>query len=192
MKTTVETFPKRRHNFFWSIYYAFLALMGQFHGILSRKQHLKARDALQSFPDLDRLPPELAVAVLSNLNATDLCLAACVWDHLANNNLLWMRYSNVTIQIHVLKFSLKLIIRCTKNWTFMNTCWRTSGISESICCQKVQEMFLLKNCLGSNTSNHILGTIFVILEALLRSFVYFIFFIYHFFEFYFLFLSIWK
>lgn len=65
--------------------------MGQFHGILSRKQHLKASDGLHSFPDLDRLPPELAVAVLSNLNATDLCLAACVWDHLANSNLLWMR-----------------------------------------------------------------------------------------------------
>lgn len=78
-------------DLFGSFYYALHDLMGQFHGILPRKQHLKPQDAMQTFPDLDHLPPEVAVAVLSNLNATDLCLAACVWDHLANNNLLWMR-----------------------------------------------------------------------------------------------------
>lgn len=66
--------------------------MGQFQGILAKKQPPRSKEALQTFPDLDNLPPEVAVAVLSNLNATDLCLAACVWDHLANNNLLWMRY----------------------------------------------------------------------------------------------------
>jgi F-box protein 8 len=47
---------------------------------------------LESFPDLVTLPPELAVQVLSHLDATDLCLAACVnegWCSLANVELLW-------------------------------------------------------------------------------------------------------
>ena len=38
------------------------------------------------------LPPELAVQVLSHLDATDLCLAACVndmWSDLANVDQLW-------------------------------------------------------------------------------------------------------
>ena len=47
---------------------------------------------LKSFPDLMTLPPELAVQVLSHLDATDLCLASCVnegWYNLANVELLW-------------------------------------------------------------------------------------------------------
>ncbi|CAG0893605.1 unnamed protein product [Darwinula stevensoni] len=32
---------------------------------------------------------EMSLAVLSHLNATDLCLAACVWQNLANDNILW-------------------------------------------------------------------------------------------------------
>ena len=47
---------------------------------------------LKSFPDLVTLPPELAVQVLSYLDATDLCLASCVnegWHSLANVELLW-------------------------------------------------------------------------------------------------------
>lgn len=49
---------------------------------------------LKSFPDLVTLPPELAVQVLSHLDATDLCLASCVnegWCSLANVELLWKR-----------------------------------------------------------------------------------------------------
>lgn len=42
------------------------------------------------FLDLNRLPPELSLAILSNLDATDLCLAACVWNDLAHDELLWM------------------------------------------------------------------------------------------------------
>lgn len=41
------------------------------------------------FPDLSELPPELSLLILSHLNATDLCLAACVWDKLGNDELLW-------------------------------------------------------------------------------------------------------
>ena len=41
------------------------------------------------FPDLSHLPPELALQVLKNLNATDLCLASCVWQQLASDNILW-------------------------------------------------------------------------------------------------------
>ncbi|CAF4377826.1 unnamed protein product, partial [Adineta steineri] len=40
--------------------------------------------------DISQLPPELALAILKNLNATDLCLAACVWQSLANDEILWL------------------------------------------------------------------------------------------------------
>ncbi|XP_068607266.1 F-box only protein 8 [Brachionichthys hirsutus] len=42
-----------------------------------------------SFLDLDMLPPELSIAILSYLNATDLCLAGCVWTNLGNDEYLW-------------------------------------------------------------------------------------------------------
>ncbi len=41
------------------------------------------------FPDLGQIPPELSFQILKNLNATDLCLAGCVWTSLANDNVLW-------------------------------------------------------------------------------------------------------
>merc|ERR1719228_1065515 len=40
------------------------------------------------FPDLSSLPPELAINVLRHLDATDLCLASCVWQQLASDNIL--------------------------------------------------------------------------------------------------------
>jgi F-box protein 8 len=40
--------------------------------------------------DISQLPPELALEILKNLNATDLCLAACVWQTLANDEILWL------------------------------------------------------------------------------------------------------
>jgi len=43
----------------------------------------------QQFSDLKDLPPEIAIEVLSNLNATDLCLASCVWKELAEDEVLW-------------------------------------------------------------------------------------------------------
>jgi len=43
----------------------------------------------EKFPDLSNLPPELAMNVLKHLNATDLCLASCVWQQLATDNILW-------------------------------------------------------------------------------------------------------
>ena len=56
--------------------------------------HEEAEDQLNEkdagkFPDLSNLPPELAMNVLKNLNATDLCLASCVWQQLASDNILW-------------------------------------------------------------------------------------------------------
>ena len=54
--------------------------------------HQRHRLKLDKVPDLVTLPPELAVQVLSHLDATDLCLAACVnegWCSLANVELLW-------------------------------------------------------------------------------------------------------
>ena len=63
-----------------------IACMGQLQSLVHRR-----RIQLDSFPDLSNFPPEVAVCVLSHLNATDLCLAACVWQHLADNELLWQR-----------------------------------------------------------------------------------------------------
>ena len=52
-----------------------------------RNRHSQCQ--LTSFSDLHELPPELGTLVLSNLNATDLCLASCVWNDLASTELLW-------------------------------------------------------------------------------------------------------
>ena len=67
--------------------------MGQLHSIVHRRRTVQ----LESFPDLSQFPPEVAVSVLSHLNATDLCLAACVWQNLANNELLWQRLVEVSL-----------------------------------------------------------------------------------------------
>ena len=58
---------------------------------LSSDRTIKQNDNL---PDLAILPPEVAVEVLSHLDATDLCLASCVnelWCSLANVEVLWKR-----------------------------------------------------------------------------------------------------
>ena len=65
--------------------------MGQFQSIVHRRSR-NSPHQLKSFPDLSNFPPEVAVSVLSHLNATDLCLAACVWKHFADNELLWQRF----------------------------------------------------------------------------------------------------
>lgn len=43
----------------------------------------------ETFYDLNEFPPEIAVSILSKLNATDLCLASCVWKDLAEDEILW-------------------------------------------------------------------------------------------------------
>ena len=66
-------------------------VMGQSVSCSSRQA---SRRGKESYPDLVTLPPELAVQVLSHLDATDLCLASCVnevWSSLANVDLLWKR-----------------------------------------------------------------------------------------------------
>ena len=47
--------------------------------------------SIESFYDLNQFPPEVGVQILSKLNATDLCLASCVWKDLAENEILWRR-----------------------------------------------------------------------------------------------------
>ena len=45
------------------------------------------------FPDLAKLPSAISLTILSHLNETDLCLAACVneqWRQLADDDLLWL------------------------------------------------------------------------------------------------------
>lgn len=41
------------------------------------------------FPNLEEIPTELSLKILTYLNATDLCLAACVWSSIANDDTLW-------------------------------------------------------------------------------------------------------
>ena len=46
-----------------------------------------------AFPDLARLPAQVSLSILSHLNETELCLAACVneqWRQLADDDLLWL------------------------------------------------------------------------------------------------------
>jgi len=69
--------------------------MGQ---ILNRFQTLETdisegrkNEAIACFRDLNELPPELALLILANLNATDLCLASCVWGNLASDEILWQK-----------------------------------------------------------------------------------------------------
>ncbi|CAL8068882.1 unnamed protein product [Calicophoron daubneyi] len=55
-----------------------------------------SRKSLKSFVDLKMLPTELALNILSNLDATDLCLASCVWYDLGCDDLLWLRLCHQT------------------------------------------------------------------------------------------------
>ncbi|KAJ8000619.1 hypothetical protein DPEC_G00182250 [Dallia pectoralis] len=54
-------------------------------------QLLRARrgEEQQGFIDLEMLPPELSITILSYLDATDLCLASCVWQDLGHDEYLW-------------------------------------------------------------------------------------------------------
>ena len=59
----------------------------------SLRGNVSSNQLSTQFPDLDELPPELSIRVLSMLNATDLCLAACVWRNLASDEYLWHGYA---------------------------------------------------------------------------------------------------
>ncbi|XP_065838048.1 F-box only protein 8-like [Oscarella lobularis] len=65
--------------------------MGQVYG--SRRRKSSDPVELSPFPDISSsLPPELAIHIMSNLNATELCMAAGVndsWQGLASDNRLW-------------------------------------------------------------------------------------------------------
>lgn len=49
----------------------------------------KYKKSVIKFPDLECIPSELSLEILKHLNATDLCLASCVWSSLANDDTLW-------------------------------------------------------------------------------------------------------
>ncbi|KAG8199875.1 hypothetical protein JTE90_015866 [Oedothorax gibbosus] len=57
--------------------------------IKEHENNINEKDGSIGFPDLAALPPEISLCVLSHLNATDLCLAACVWGDLAQDQILW-------------------------------------------------------------------------------------------------------
>jgi CRISPR/Cas system CSM-associated protein Csm2 small subunit len=57
--------------------------------VSSKQNDLLYKAASVKFPDLESIPPELSLQILKYLNATDLCLAACVWSSLANDDILW-------------------------------------------------------------------------------------------------------
>lgn len=70
------------------LWHAFM--MGQILKKIKEHEHeLSNSTCTSGFPDLAILPPELSLNVLSHLNATDLCLAACVWRELAQDEVLW-------------------------------------------------------------------------------------------------------
>ena len=60
------------------------------------------------FPNLSELPPELSLCVLSHLDATDLCLASCVWQDLGSDDLLWMRFVKFYLTLFLKKSSVAL------------------------------------------------------------------------------------
>ncbi|CAH8514483.1 unnamed protein product [Schistosoma turkestanicum] len=59
------------------------------HSYPSTKIPLETSQLPSEFVDLHHLPTELALNVLSRLNATDLYLASCVWYDLAYDEVLW-------------------------------------------------------------------------------------------------------
>lgn len=63
------------------LYFKFLDVSSFVLPTVGKEQH--------SFIDLEMLPPELGITILSYLNATDLCLAGCVWQELGNDEYLW-------------------------------------------------------------------------------------------------------
>lgn len=68
---------------------------------------------LKHFPDLSQLPPELGLLVLSHLNATDLCLAACVWQNLGNDEILWHGYGPFFVySLHVMFMFCSILLLC--------------------------------------------------------------------------------
>jgi hypothetical protein len=62
----------------------------------STNQSKKKYVVTVKFPDLESIPPELSLQILKYLNATDLCLAACVWSSLANDDVLWQSLCKTT------------------------------------------------------------------------------------------------
>uniref|UniRef100_A0A0P5UI74 F-box only protein n=1 Tax=Daphnia magna TaxID=35525 RepID=A0A0P5UI74_9CRUS len=60
--------------------------MGQYNTRNRLDEELKSTN----IDPIRKLPLELSLTVLSHLNATDLCLAGCVWNDLACDELLWM------------------------------------------------------------------------------------------------------
>lgn len=67
--------------------------------ITARRTPTEIRQSMNehsSFVDLRFLPPEISLKILSNLNATDLCLASCVWHNLACDDLLWQGLCKTT------------------------------------------------------------------------------------------------
>lgn len=56
----------------------------------------RSTNSHSNFVDLKLIPPEIALNVLSHLNATDLCLASCVWNDLGNDDMLWKKLCHLT------------------------------------------------------------------------------------------------
>eukprot|EP00795_Rhopilema_esculentum_P000395 gene395-10062_t len=93
-------------------------------GQVQSRGHRKHIDQLPNdFPDLRELPPEVAIAILAKLNATDLCLAACVWEDLAEDDILWKRL-------------------CYEKWGYV-TAYRKLSIRSSIKVMTFKQLFLL-------------------------------------------------
>jgi len=68
--------------------------------------------------DLNAIPPELSLQILKYLNATDLCLASCVWSSLANDNTLWKSLCQTT-------WGYASVYKCNKSFNDKNRSYRS-------------------------------------------------------------------
>ncbi|CAH1777137.1 unnamed protein product [Owenia fusiformis] len=66
-----------------------LSEVNEFERQVKLNQQKNGMAVTEKFPDIAQLPPELALLVLSKLDATDLCLAGCVWKDLGQVDILW-------------------------------------------------------------------------------------------------------
>ncbi|XP_076811360.1 F-box only protein 8-like [Clavelina lepadiformis] len=79
--------PEDQNANTWNSNYRRQNLLGRL--LRNRSSRSQSPRMTQNFVDLHLLPPELGLEILKNLNATDLCLASCVWSDLANDESLW-------------------------------------------------------------------------------------------------------
>ena len=127
--------------------------MGQFFTRGSYYEENENTKMVEKFQDLNTLPPELSLAILSKLNATDLCLAGCVWSELAYDELLWKGYYIIICYKNILIFRL-----CFYSWPYCSAYKRYANSDFSF-----RKTFLLldEGCLTFNADSFEVSIFFI-------------------------------